>query len=126
MITTFKLFENNNEILYHGTTNHWWKKTEDGDTSLYLVNDEKEAKTYAYETAMNDECHDLEPEPIVCSISMNELRSLNLKFNPDWGAIDVTDNTTWKDTYKNFGSFSVYGKIDDIKTHFKIKDIREY
>ena len=126
MITIFRLFENKDEMLYHGTTNNWWNKTEDGETYLYLVNDEKEAGRYAYETAINDECHDLEPEPIVCSISMNELKELDLKFEPDWGGVDVIDDSTWEDTYKSFGSFSVYGKIDNIKSHFKMKDIREY
>lgn len=75
--------------------------------------------------AANDESHDFKPEPIVCSIPMSELKKLNLDFQPDWGGHGVTEETTWEETYKEFGSFSVYGDIDSIKKHFEIKDISE-
>ena len=119
-----KTYENfNNEMIYHGTSLNSWNRTEDNETSLYLSNNEKDAENYAYETAASDEINELKPEPIVCSITMNQLKNLDLIFEPDWGAYGVTDDSTWEDTYKSSGCFSVFGNIDSIKTHFKIREL---
>jgi len=119
-----KTYENfNNETLYHGTSLDSWNKTENNETSLYLSNNERDSENYAYETSANDESNGLDPKPIVCSITMDQLKNLNLVFEPDWGAYGTTKDSTWEDTYKSSGSFSVYGDIDSIKVHFKIREL---
>ena len=117
-------------ILYHGTSLKQWKEIQRGErgneekgndkSSLYLVNDYIDAKNYAYETAASDEYKGSEPQPIICEIDINDLKKLDVVFEPDWGSYNVTDNSTWEDTYNTVGSFSIYGDINSIKGHFKI------
>jgi hypothetical protein len=118
-----KTFENYSDVvLYHGTSLPQWNLNRNEETSLYLSNDKTDAEIYDYETSSSDESDGIIPEPILCSITMKELENLDVTFDPDFGG-NYIDGQTWEDTYKEYGSFSVYGKIDDIKQHFKITKI---
>jgi hypothetical protein len=109
------------DILYHGTSMPSWKQTYDNISLLYLSNEQIEAKNYAYETAANDEAKGIKPEPILCIIDLKTLKKIKeIEFHPDWGGYEVDDNTTWEETLEKFGSFSISGKIDDIKSLFKL------
>lgn len=119
------LKENNEFVtLYHGTSITSWEHTRDNNSLLYLSNDRKDAMNYAYETAANDEAKGIKPEPILCVIDLNTLENINnIDFQPDWGGYNVNNSTSWRETFEKFGSFSIWGKIDNIKPLFKITKI---
>lgn len=115
--------ETNNEYFYHGTSKPSWNNKYNKHSQLYLTNIKGEAKNYAYEMAANDEAFGLIPEPIICIISVNDLKSINgLEFEPDWGGCGVTHNTTWEESLSKYGGFCVQGNINKIKSMFKIEN----
>lgn len=129
-LRTYENFSSD-EILYHGTSMKQWNTEHGEESSLYLTNDEHDAENYSYETCASEDEIDEETgevvvhsEPILCTIPMDNLKKLDIEFEPDWGAFGVTDETTWEDTYKSCGCFSILGDIDSIKKHFQIKKIQ--
>lgn len=111
----------NSQMFYHGSSVNFWNENYKGYSHLYLVNDENEAKNYAYETSSYDESNDINPEPIICSISFKTLSNIKeLEFQPDWGAYEVNDETVWQETLEKYGSFCVFGDIEKIKPLFEI------
>lgn len=104
------------QMVFHGTSERSWKKPGKGDDILYLVGDPGEAASYAYEEAARDEEDGYAPKPIVLAIRIDALRGL--QFGPDWGWSEATEESTWKDSMKAVGSFTVQGKVENYKGLF--------
>lgn len=101
--------------MYHGTSRKAWLQTTYGDGPLYLTNDPKEARSYAYEMSAAEETED----PIVLEIPFTVLQSSDVALEPDWGGHQVDDSWTWEDTLKEFGSIAVSGDIESLKSKFQ-------
>lgn len=104
------------QIVFHGTSKRKWKQRRRGEQTLYLVNDLKEAASYAFEEAACDEGEGLSPHPIVLAIAIGELDGL--EFGPDWGWSEATEESTWRDSLDAVGSFTVRGDVERYKTLF--------
>lgn len=116
-------------IIYHGTSERAWKglgrwKRKRGPSALYVVTDLGEAALYAVETAAADEGDGFPPKPIVMATSIELLKGL--KFQPDWGWSEVTDASTWKESLKAVGSFSVVGDVESYKPRLKNVSERDW
>jgi hypothetical protein len=104
--------------VYHGTSEPLWNKKEPAGTPLYLVNDLGDAANYAYEAASRDEMRGMKPKPIVLRIKISDLKKAGLSLEPDWGWPEATETTTWIESIKAVGSFSVRGDIEKAKKLF--------
>jgi hypothetical protein len=109
-------------MVYHGTSERaWkglgrWKRKKSDERILYLVRDLGEAGRYAYETAAADELDGYDQKPLVMAIRFEDLSGMEL--HPDYGWVDVTDDSTWQDSLNAVGSFSVVGDIESLKKRF--------
>lgn len=113
------------EILYHGTSKNAWKRKHEGETTLYLTRDLTDAQMYAYEMAGGEELDGLKPEPVVCSITLKELKKLTgITLGPDWVDHKVKETDTWKDTFETYGTLSVHGNIEQNKNKFKVSKVK--
>lgn len=109
-------------IVYHGTSKRaWsglgrWKRRKSDPNLLYLVNDLGDAGVYAYDTAAVDEEDGHHPEPIVMAIEFDALKGVELL--PDYGWVDATEETTWRESLNAVGSFAISGDIESLKKRF--------
>lgn len=112
------------QVVFHGTTERAWKRLSDGEEILYLTSDLKDAANYAYHTGEQDELDGVLPQPIVMAIPISGLKGLT--FWPDWGWSEATERTTWKQSLKAVGSFSVSGDVEAYKKLFARVPRREW
>jgi hypothetical protein len=106
-------------LLFHGTSKRQWSRRLSGEQTLYLVNSAKEAWSYAYHAAEEDELEGRTPEPIVLAIQLGDLRGLTRL--PDDAAIrsgELPASASWRDTLRAVGSFAVFGRIERYKRFF--------
>lgn len=104
-------------VLYHGTSRRSWKRKRKVELLLYLVNDLKDAWSYAYEEAARDEERGHKPLPVVYQIHLTDIGP-EYRRCPDDGAYGVTAKSTWESTLVDFGSFAICGMIDTLKPAF--------
>jgi hypothetical protein len=106
-------------VMYHGTSAGSWARSNPKGT-LYLTADSEDALWFAYETAAHDEAKGKKPEPIILEIPFRELQNGLVNLEPDWNAHGVDEKTTWKDTLLQFGTISVSGNVEELKTRFRV------
>ena len=104
-------------FVYHGTTRREWKQRYDEPTFLYVTTDFDEAQRYADHASEVARLIGFRDRGAVfCA----RLADLPLERHPDHGGHGIAKTTPWYVSLQQYGTFALYGKIDDYKHVFRI------